>query len=87
MLDIKKKTNFHGNKIGRARNRTSTYTSKHLKHTLSEEEELKFQVAIDECDYLQNSIGGRRGKDGKENITSSSHGAKDVWVPVLILIT
>ena len=75
----KKKSNSPWQQNCHARNTISTYTSKHLKHTLSEEEELKFQVAIDECDYLQISIGGREEvKMGKKNTDLSSHGAKDV---------
>ena len=76
---LKKKSNSPWQQNCHARNTISTYTSKHLKHTLSEEEELKFQVAIDECDYLQISIGGREEvKMGKKNTDLSSHGAKDV---------
>lgn len=79
MLWHKKKSNSPWQQNCHARNTISTYTSKHLKNTLSEEEELKFQGANDECDYLQNSIGGRgEVRMGKKNTNLPSHGAKDI---------
>lgn len=46
----------------------STYTGKHLKTTVSEEEELKFQ----------NSIGGGGREGWERKIDLFSHGAEDV---------
>ena len=83
----KKKSNSPWQQNCHARNTISTYTGKHLKNTLSEEEELKFQGANDECDCLQTSIdgGGREGWERKIQISPLM--GSETSVPVCLLIT